>query len=281
MYLQSGQSKNGYQTCKEIFHGEAVRNAAELLVVQLGLQLLVTFHISLTGDPWIGNAAIQAARSDCSWENPTQLKPNCREPQGESCSAHVNMALPPRYCIDPRHYERSSWGDHRRCGVHRCAEGRQNACFLGLWTDWRDGPYGHPSALILFLCLQMPLSGKRVRNVVAVCLSRRVILLAVHGAVTGAHRMFSAAHRERPFQVFSFSCGSVVRVCRLFYVLHPFASYCVRLCWFVQVLESNPVIPRKHRTCPQMLIITGTTWRWRERERERNRYIYIYIHISI
>ena len=25
-----------------------------------------------------------------------------------------------RYCIDPRHYERSSWGDHRRCGVHRC-----------------------------------------------------------------------------------------------------------------------------------------------------------------
>jgi len=23
------------------------------------------------------------------------------------------------YCIDPRHYERSSWGDHRRCGVHR------------------------------------------------------------------------------------------------------------------------------------------------------------------
>lgn len=40
----------------EIFHGEAVRNAAELLVV---------------------------------------------------------------YCIDPRHYERSSWGDHRRCGVHR------------------------------------------------------------------------------------------------------------------------------------------------------------------
>eukprot|EP00435_Cladocopium_sp_Y103_P012080 s4468_g3.t1 len=51
-----GHIKRLYQTCKEIFHGEAVRNAAELLVV---------------------------------------------------------------YCIDPRHYERSSWGDHRRCGVHR------------------------------------------------------------------------------------------------------------------------------------------------------------------
>ena len=183
MYLQSGQSKNGYQTCKEIFHGEAVRNAAELLVVQLGLQLLVTFHISLTGDPWIGNAAIQAARSDCSWENPTQLKPNCREPQGESCSAHVNVALPPRYCIDPQHYERSSWGDHRRCGVHR----------------W-------------------------------------VILLAVHGAVTGAHRMFSAAHRDRPFQVFSFSCGSVVRVCRFFtfcILLQAIVSGFVDLCRFL------------------------------------------------
>ena len=225
MYLQSGQSKNGYQTCKEIFHGEAVRNAAELLVVQLGLQLLVTFHISLTGDPWIGNAAIQAARSDCSWENPTQLKPNCREPQGESCSAHVNVALPPRYCIDPRHYERSSWGDHRRCGVHR----------------W-------------------------------------VILLAVHGAVTGAHSPNVFSSPQGPaFSSFQFQLWFCCTCLSLFYLLHPFASYCVRLCWFVQVLASNPVIPRKHRTCPQMLIIMGTTWRWRERERE----IYIYIRVYI
>ena len=62
-----GRARIGIKACKEIFHGEAVRNAAELLVVQLGFQLMVTSHITdMTGDPWIRNSATQAAQSDCS-----------------------------------------------------------------------------------------------------------------------------------------------------------------------------------------------------------------------
>ena len=76
-----------YQTCKEIFHSEALRNAAELVVVQLGLQLVVTFHMTRQEIPGL----VQLLKlPKVIALDPTKLKPN-RDPQGDSCSAHVKL----------------------------------------------------------------------------------------------------------------------------------------------------------------------------------------------
>ena len=117
---------------------------------------------------------------------------------------------------------------------------RQHACFLSL--NGRDELDEHPSALVLVFCLLFfffcfllflfaDALVRKTYQVVADCLSRRVILLTVHGAVTGAHRMLVKAHRDRPFQFFS--CGSLVRVCQ-------FCTFCSKL------------------LCPALLICAGS-----------------------